>query len=305
MNRRRRRRLFLLLTVLTVISCYYWWDVRRQVWTAPPVDALAAAGGSRDAQNDGKGVHLEAKQAQQEIVNQVIASLDAKSSARDERSRGHMKRATPPTAMPSSSTGSFHDAPFMVDECPNGLPQGAGSGHHVLRQPPPGGCRKFVAVVAPVTSRKTDFRNVNSTPFAWSCFPSAVASLVHFTDAGYDVAFYVGYDAEDTVWNTNMARRSIVQILQAHVDSVFATHRNATEIGMSLRTVRCQSTSMVAATNCIVSQVYNDGAEYWYRVNDDTVFQTGDWIRGFNTALATFEPREKPLTTQSLIPPKT
>lgn len=294
MSRGLRRRLLLLLTVL-IIS--YWWRrhvPRHEVWTAP-VDALAAAGGSRDAQNDGKGVRLEAKQAPKEIAIQALASLEAKSSTRDERLRGHMKRATPPTAMPSSSTGSFHDVPFMVDECANGLPQGAGSGHHVLRQPPPGGCRKFVAVVAPVTSRKTDFRSVNSTPFVLSCFPSAVASLVHFTDAGYDVAFYVGYDAEDAVWNTNMARRSIVQILQAHIDSVFATHRNATEIGMSLRTVRCQSTSMVAAANCIVSQVYNDGAEYWYRVNDDTVFQTGDWIRGFNNALATFEPREKPL----------
>jgi hypothetical protein len=46
--------------------------------------------------------------------------------------------------------------------------------------------------------------------------------------------------------------------------------------------VKCQSKSMVEASNCVIGQLYKDGAEYWYRVNDDTQFVTSNWIRDFN-----------------------
>ena len=60
--------------------------------------------------------------------------------------------------------------------------------------------------------------------------------------------------------------------------------------GLSVKAVQCQSRSMVAASNCAIRQLYEDGAEYWYRVNDDSKFVTGDWIRDFNAALAAFDP---------------
>ena len=47
---------------------------------------------------------------------------------------------------------------------------------------------------------------------------------------------------------------------------------------------------MVAASNCVIKQLYDDGAEYWYRVNDDTHFVTANWIQDFNAQLASFKP---------------
>ena len=54
--------------------------------------------------------------------------------------------------------------------------------------------------------------------------------------------------------------------------------------------VKCQSKSMVEASNCVIGQIYKDGAEYWYRVNDDTEFVTPNWIKDFNVQLAAFDP---------------
>lgn len=36
---------------------------------------------------------------------------------------------------------------------------------------------------------------------------------------GYDVAFYVGYDAGDAIWDTDKARRELPGLLQKLVDS--------------------------------------------------------------------------------------
>jgi hypothetical protein len=47
---------------------------------------------------------------------------------------------------------------------------------------------------------------------------------------------------------------------------------------------------MVEASNCVIGQIYKDGAEYWYRVNDDTEFVTPNWIKDFNAQLAAFDP---------------
>ena len=47
---------------------------------------------------------------------------------------------------------------------------------------------------------------------------------------------------------------------------------------------------MVDASNCAVGQAFEDRAEYWYRTNDDTKFMTANWIRDFNSLLASQEP---------------
>jgi hypothetical protein len=39
-----------------------------------------------------------------------------------------------------------------------------------------------------------------------------------------------------------------------------------------------------------VGAAYRDGAEFWYRVNDDTKFVTPHWIRDFTAALQNFDP---------------
>lgn len=64
----------------------------------------------------------------------------------------------------------------------------------------------------------------------------------------------------------------------------------APTVSVGFRMVRCSSDNMVAASNCAVEAAYNDGASYWYRLNDDTTMVTKDWLTDFPNALAGFTP---------------
>ena len=54
---------------------------------------------------------------------------------------------------------------------------------------------------APVTSRGKDYTEISHTPYVEHFFKTVLASLIASADAGFDVAFYVGYDAGDPVWD--------------------------------------------------------------------------------------------------------
>ena len=82
-------------------------------------------------------------------------------------------------------------------------------------------CRPFVAVVAPCTSRGKSYKNVAGTPYVSTFFKTVLQTLVKSKDAGYDVAFYVGYDAGDPIWDTDKARSEIAGLLQKQVDQYY------------------------------------------------------------------------------------
>ena len=50
-------------------------------------------------------------------------------------------------------------------------------------------------------------------------------------------------------------------------------------VSVSSEQVRCDSDNMVAASNCAVEAAFDDGASYWYRLNDDTAMVTPNWLR--------------------------
>lgn len=127
-------------------------------------------------------------------------------------------------------------------------------------------------------------------------------SLTNSADVGFDVSFYVGYDDGDVLWDNDAAHDEIRDVVQTIVKTIYerepqsqapngiVQRKAVTHLGLSLRMVHCQGGSMVSATNCAISQAYEDGAEYWYRVNDDTLLNTPDWIHDFNRALLSFDP---------------
>ena len=47
---------------------------------------------------------------------------------------------------------------------------------------------------------------------------------------------------------------------------------------------------MVSNSNCLTTTAHADGAEYTYRVNDDTVFETPGWLDTLPNALASLSP---------------
>merc|ERR1711865_514679 len=54
--------------------------------------------------------------------------------------------------------------------------------------------------------------------------------------------------------------------------------------------VKFMGTSMVGTTNILTKLAYDDGAEYSYRVNDDTWLKTPNWMGDLSTALKNMSP---------------
>ena len=52
-----------------------------------------------------------------------------------------------------------------------------------------------------------------SAQLQWPC-GQVLASLIASADAGFDVAFYVGYDAGDPVWDRDPEEKELVGLLQ-------------------------------------------------------------------------------------------
>ena len=241
---------------------------------------------------------LSSRLALREAGSERLALRDAFAPDFAGAAQTAVARSPGPPAAPSQP-GIEH-----CDDDVQSIPRGVTSGHQILQEPP-AKCRKFIAVVTPVTSRgpNQSLSSVADTPFVESFIGSAMLSLANSADAGYDVAFYIGHDVGDRIWDTDRARSDIVDVVQRRVDAIYSGEWrqrtstetllpmvNVTRIGLSIKMVRCQGHSMVSASNCAISQAYQDGAEYWYRVNDDTVFLTTSWIQDFNAALASFDP---------------
>ena len=154
-------------------------------------------------------------------------------------------QGSPPAPVPVLGAGSaVAPASAAGTRCFSAIP-----GNHILHEPPAAGaCRPFVAVVAPCTSRKKNYKSVAGTPFVEKFFQTALQTLLKSDEVGYDVAFYVGYDAGDAVWDTDQARRDLPGLLQSLVDRHYKKsvldgvkamdfHANKHIPGVSIKTV--------------------------------------------------------------------
>eukprot|EP01043_Picozoa_sp_COSAG02_P010305 COSAG02_NODE_359_length_23842_cov_22.550011_20_plen_855_part_00 len=178
-------------------------------------------------------------------------------------------------------------------------------------------CRPFIGLLVPCTSAKTCDRNgncwktVDDTSLLTELVPSVFRTLAGCEcdckrdecrpNAGsvasqqrpaYDLVIYIGYDGEDAIYDTDTAREQLPQrfkaALQANTQGGFHG-AYLPRIGLVL--VRCaDSRSMVANSNCLSRTAHNDGAEYTYRVNDDTVFETSGWLETLPNALQSLDP---------------
>jgi hypothetical protein len=178
-------------------------------------------------------------------------------------------------------------------------------------------CRPFVGLLVPCTSAKTCdragncWRTVDDTSLLKELVPSVFSTLAGCecdcqrdecrpnADNGssshrptYDLVIYIGYDGEDAIYDTDTAREQLPErfkaALQANTKGALSD-AYLPRIGLVL--VRCaDSRSMVANSNCLSRAAHSDGAEYTYRVNDDTVFETPGWLETLPNALQSLDP---------------
>jgi hypothetical protein len=180
------------------------------------------------------------------------------------------------------------------------------------------GCRPFVGLLVPCTTAKTCDRkgncwsSVDDTSLIKELVPSVFSTLGGCTAEcecqrpdcrskmisngppaapTNDLVFYIGYDGGDKIYDTDAAREQLPQRFAAALQASGDGGSETLLPRIGLRLVRCaESHSMVANSNCLSSAAHADGAEYTYRVNDDTVFETPGWLDTLPAALKSLEP---------------
>ena len=178
-------------------------------------------------------------------------------------------------------------------------------------------CRPFVGLLVPCTSAKTCDRSgrcwktVDDTSLLKELAPSIFSTLAGCAcdcqvdacrpkagtgspqqRAAYDLVIYIGYDGNDAIYDTDTAREQLPERFKAALRANTKGGFSGAQLPrIGLRLVRCaDSRSMVANSNCLTRTAHTDGAEYTYRVNDDTVFETPGWLETLPDALQSLDP---------------
>lgn len=157
------------------------------------------------------------------------------------------------------------------------------------------GKKPMVVVMLPMTSRGLQLSSLESTPMYRTALPTIVRTTAA-DKADFDVFVYAGYDKSDNFWHPLAPKARSYQ----HVE---------------IRFIECDCDNMVCNTNCVMrkvwgggcattsavpvsksahtplqQQAYDDGADYFFRSNDDTEFVSHGWIPNFVKRLARMNP---------------
>ncbi len=117
-----------------------------------------------------------------------------------------------------------------------------------------------------------------TTPF----FNSLMPSFCQTASQGYNYRFYLAYDAQDEHFKQNVFRITFASAFEDYVASYCPQNSS-----YSITLVRCDYMGKPAwAQNDAMIEAYLDNADYYYRVNDDSVMQTPGWTETFIDTLA-------------------
>lgn len=150
--------------------------------------------------------------------------------------------------------------------------------------------KPFVAINIPMTSNKLAINDISESPLMRIVLPSLMRALT--TDlVKFNVVVYAGYDTKDEFW---VNAQKMDRMFTTNVD-MGAGHDGRAKGTLTLKWIQCDCDSMVCNTNCISRIAYRDGADYFFRSNDDTEFMTNivsthNWISSFAAVLAEYDP---------------
>ena len=116
-------------------------------------------------------------------------------------------------------------------------------------------------------------------------FKSLLPSFCATASGGYRYAFYLGYDHDDAFFNRTTNLNIFLATFQDITTSMcrgLALELHFVAGNYSRRPAWSQNDAMIEA--------YQNGAEYFYRINDDTIMASSNWTDKFITALESFDP---------------
>jgi hypothetical protein len=135
-----------------------------------------------------------------------------------------------------------------------------------------------IAIMAATTSRKIK----NPSPSRLSLFIFLLPSLMRSVDCGFRYVYVLGYDAGDPYYDTVDGMRTSMDWFTEHVQNVMESYG----ISLTMKTVRVNNTLKKPGPVFIemARAAYNMGAEYLYRINDDSEMEE-NWPNIFVKAI--------------------
>jgi hypothetical protein len=140
-----------------------------------------------------------------------------------------------------------------------------------------------IAVMAATTTRKVQQPSTKTI----ALFVFLLPSLIRTLDCGFTYVYVMGYDIGDPFYDSAAGMAEVKRWFKDNVQDPLA----ANGIAITLRPVRVNNTFKKPGPvfNEMARAAYTDGADYFYRVNDDTEL-VGTWAKQFVKTVHQFTP---------------
>ena len=149
--------------------------------------------------------------------------------------------------------------------------------------------KAHIAIGGGITSKMLVGVTVTNIFYKFQLFAAFLPSFCRTANAsGFRYAFYWAYDHDDPVF-----RRAELRVAFQTTFRMVLRRLCSSEVAetTTVRLVRCRHAGHPAwAQNDAMTEAYLDGVDYFYRINDDVVLETGNWTETFVDVLASFRP---------------
>eukprot|EP00744_Colponema_vietnamica_P007701 GILI01011055.1.p1 GENE.GILI01011055.1~~GILI01011055.1.p1 ORF type:complete len:370 (-),score=53.45 GILI01011055.1:41-1054(-) len=143
-----------------------------------------------------------------------------------------------------------------------------------------------VAVTCPTTSRGIANPSLEpSMPIVGTLLHNVAKSAGQSTGLVREVRVFVGFDEGDAFWDNERIQADCIHLFNERIKKQYNV-----VTPMSLTFVKCSCRNMVCSSNCLLKKAVEGGADYIYRVNDDTAMETSHWAEKFIQTLRSYNP---------------
>ena len=146
---------------------------------------------------------------------------------------------------------------------------------------------KNIAIGLAITSARLYDVTEDNIRVKIAFFKHLLPSFCRTATSDYRYGFYMGHDYNDYVFIQEDSRNLFMSTFDMIVRQMCSD-----DLHVTLHMVRCDhSKSPARAQNDAMIEAYLNGAEYFYRVNDDTTFETPGWLQDFLSVLSRYSPK--------------
>lgn len=144
----------------------------------------------------------------------------------------------------------------------------------------------MVAIVLGATSAKLRFQTLEDNPL----FTKLLPSLAPTVEEGYEYWVYVGYDSGDLFYDDAARLRAMNKWFRRNVARACRARQPRVVAKLAMLNFTNVLRKPGPVFNFVAAAALDDGADYIFRVNDDTEIATAGWASKMAGCLASFRP---------------